>query len=215
MPAADRTDAPRPGTRHPHHARERALKILFQADLRGQDPRVLLHDLVADRAGVALLDDLDPDEPAAIALEGESALEPLRRPDAPPLDVYTRTLVEGVADHRASIDRTIERFAHRWSVPRMPVVDRNVLRLAVYELHHQDTPPAVVIDEALVLAGDFAATERSVPFINGVLESIRRELDQQDVGGLPGTAPSGDPSTEPGDVPGDGPGVGPGGDAPS
>jgi transcription antitermination protein NusB len=199
MPAPDRTDAPRPGTRHPHHARERALKILFQADLRNQDARVVLHDLLGDRDAVALLDDLDPDEPAAIALEGEAALDATRRAAVAPLDEYTRVLVEGVADHRASIDRTIERFAHRWSVPRMPVIDRNVLRLAVYELRHQDTPPAVVIDEALVLAGDFAATERSVPFINGVLESIRRETpgDQDDSAHTPVEAPAEAPVESP------------------
>lgn len=162
------TDHPRPGTRHPHRARARALKVLFQADLRGQDPHAALERVAEDRAALALLDDLDPQDAS-----DEPSVPPA---DVEPLDDYTRTLVDGVAEHAHALDETIEKFAHRWSVPRMPAVDRNILRLATYELLHEDTPAAIVIDEALELAKDLS-TERSSPYINGVLESIRKSLE--------------------------------------
>lgn len=162
------TDHPRPGTRHPRRARTRALKVLYQADLRAQDPRRTLDQVDGDLEALALLDDLDPES------QDESEA-PVVRSEAEPLDEYTRTLVRGVADNLASLDETIEEFAHRWSVPRMPAVDRNILRLATYELLHEDTPAAIVIDEALELAKDLS-TEKSSPYINGVLESIRRSV---------------------------------------
>lgn len=166
------TDTPRPGTRHPHHARERALKLLFQADLRGQPPAVTLEAVAGDRAALQLLDDLDPETSGADARTVDDVDTNTR---VEPLDDYTRTLVEGVGRHLAALDETIGRFAHRWTVPRMPAVDRNILRLATYELLHEDTPPAIVIDEALELARALAG-DRSGPYINGVLESIRRSL---------------------------------------
>ncbi len=95
--------------------------------------------------------------------------------DAPDLDGFTRTLVLGVESNRAAIDELISRYSRRWAIPRMPVVDRNVLRLATYELLHEPTPPAVVIDEAIGLAKRLS-TEDSGRFVNGVLESIRKEL---------------------------------------
>ena len=105
-----------------------------------------------------MLDDVDADE------------------DAPVLEVvddYAARLVQGVAVHRPDLDRLIEKFARRWTVARMPVVDRNVLRLGAYELLHEDLSPAVVIDEALELAKDLS-TDNSARFVNGVLESVRR-----------------------------------------
>jgi N utilization substance protein B len=81
--------------------------------------------------------------------------------------------VRGVGDHRGDLDRVIEQFARRWTVARMPVVDRNVLRLGAYELLHEDTSAAVVIDEAVEFAKDLS-TENSARFVNGVLESIRK-----------------------------------------
>lgn len=164
---------PRPGTRHPHRARARALKLLFQADLRGQDPAETLAAVAGDRAALQLLDDLDPDEPAAIAVDVE---EVDRHTRVEPLDAYTRTLVEGVAGRMDELDQLIGRFAHKWTVARMPVVDRNILRMAVYEILHEDTPPAIVIDEALELAKELAG-DRSGPYINGVLESVRRSRE--------------------------------------
>ena len=166
--------ARRPGTVHPHLARERALKVLFQADVRGEDPRVLLDRIDTTRGALSLLDELEPDEEQ---VAGDEALQAeLTRRARMPLDDYTRTLVAGVATHRWTIDRVLGEVARRWTVERMPVVDRNLLRLAVYELAGQDTPPAVVIDEAVSFAGGFAG-ERARPFVNGVLETVRRRVE--------------------------------------
>lgn len=170
----------RPGTRNPHEARRRALKVLFQADLRGSDPRALLAELAQDVAGLRLLDAVDDDaavnENAAVD-EGAApgAVGRAGRPD--PLDAYTRALVEGVADHRAAIDAELDDLAERWTVSRMPAVDRNILRLGVHELRREDTPAPVVIDEALELAREFA-TERTGPFVNGILEAVRRRVEE-------------------------------------
>ena len=150
--------APRPGTTDPRRSRQRALRILFQADLRGQDPRDALAAIVDDPDAMAMLDDVDAEEPVAPATD---------------VDAYAARLVEGVAVHRPDLDRLIEKFARRWTVARMPVVDRNVLRLGAYELLHEDLSPAVVIDEALELAKALS-TDNSARFVNGVLESVRR-----------------------------------------
>lgn len=90
------------------------------------------------------------------------------------LDDYARSLVTGVAEHLDGIDAVLDRHAHGWSVPRMSMIDRNVLRLGVYELlHGEGVPPAVVIDEAVELAKDLSSDE-SPRFVNGVLSGVRQ-----------------------------------------
>ena len=84
-------------------------------------------------------------------------------------------LVRGAVAHVAELDGRIARHAEHWRMERMPVVDRNVLRLAVYEMTHAGTPAAVAIDEALELARKFS-NEESVQFVNGVLDAIHREI---------------------------------------
>jgi N utilization substance protein B len=74
------------------------------------------------------------------------------------------------------VDERITRNAEHWRMQRMPAVDRNILRIAVYEMMWTDTPPAVIIDEALELARQFSG-EESVHFVNGVLDAVRRELN--------------------------------------
>lgn len=165
--------APRPGTAHPHLARERALKVLFAADVRGVDPRVLLDEVETHPADLELLDELEPDE-EQVAGDRELQFELTRRRRLP-LDDYTRTLVEGVAARGPAIDALLGEVADRWQVQRMPAVDRNLLRLAVYELSEQDTPHAVVIDEAVSLAIAFAG-EKARSFVNGVLETVRQRV---------------------------------------
>jgi transcription antitermination protein NusB len=96
-----------------------------------------------------------------------------RRPAG--IDGFTRALVLGVADHQPRIDALIGRFARRWQIHRMPVVDRNVLRLGTYELLHEETSPAVVINEAVNLAKALS-TDDSGRYVNGVLEAIRKHL---------------------------------------
>ncbi|MFA9445641.1 transcription antitermination factor NusB [Egicoccus sp. AB-alg6-2] len=163
-PQGRRRSGRRQGTHDPRRARERALKILFQADLRNADPLETLERVTTDASARAMLDDLDV--PAA----GEVS----------PIDAFTRRLVVGVNEHRVEIDQLIERFARRWAISRMPVVDRTVLRLATFELTHEDTSPAVVINEAVELAKSLS-TDDSGRYVNGVLESVRRSVAGEDV----------------------------------
>ena len=84
-------------------------------------------------------------------------------------------LVRGVAGHRRAIDDTIERISTNWRLDRMAKVDRNVLRLAVYELLRTDVPVKVVINEAIELGKKFGS-ESSGAFVNGVLDRVAAEL---------------------------------------
>ena len=86
---------------------------------------------------------------------------------------FARELALGVEAHRAEIDGHISACARNWRLERMAAVDRNVLRLATYELLHSDTPYTVVIDEAVELAREFGS-EPSPAFVNGVLDAVAR-----------------------------------------
>lgn len=93
-------------------------------------------------------------------------------PDVPPVDDYTVTLVEGINENRPRIDQIIVEHAEGWTLARMPVVDRAVLRLGLFELlFTDDVPPAVAIDEAVELAKALS-TDDSPRFVNGVLGRI-------------------------------------------
>ncbi len=134
-----------------HRSRQRALQILYLWDMRGE-----LTEASVDAVYQSL-----------IAEEGE---------EPPERDGFTDHLVQGAIDGKDEIDRQILAHSEHWRLERMPVVDRNILRLAVYEMLRETTPQAVVIDEALELARRFA-TDESVSFINGVLDAVRRELE--------------------------------------
>jgi len=85
---------------------------------------------------------------------------------------FAERLVEGTLAHRDALDALISKQADNWRLARMPVVDRNILRLALFELLHEpETPHPVVIDEALEIAKRFS-TPRSSQFINGVLDGV-------------------------------------------
>lgn len=88
---------------------------------------------------------------------------------------FARGLVAGVAGRVADLDELVGQHARNWRVSRMAAVDRNVLRLAAYELRETDTPVAVVIDEAVDLARRFGS-DTSPAFVNGVLDAIAREI---------------------------------------
>jgi N utilization substance protein B len=93
---------------------------------------------------------------------------------------FADRLVTGVVDRREELDRWIVHSAANWRLERMAVVDRNVLRLAVYELLEDcDTPPAVVLDEAVEIAKKFGSSD-SGAFINGVLDAIRKRMHAAD-----------------------------------
>ncbi|GGV59967.1 N utilization substance protein B [Streptomyces longisporoflavus] len=123
-------------------ARKRAFQILFEADQRGADVVTVLADWVRHS-----------------------------RSDTrqPPVSEFTMELVEGYAQHTRHIDELISQYAVGWTLDRMPVVDRNILRLGAYELIWVDaTPDAVVLDEAVQLAKEFS-TDDSPSFVNGLL----------------------------------------------
>jgi transcription antitermination protein NusB len=134
-----------------HRARRQALQLLFQWDLRRTPPEEILRGYYS-----------------SLLVSEDTVAEP--RPDA-----FAEVLMRGVIDDLPAIDERIARNAEHWRLDRMPVVDRNILRIAVYEMMRTDTPPAVAIDEALELARRFSG-EESVHFINGVLDAVRREL---------------------------------------
>ena len=128
-------------------ARQRALQILFLWDARKQP---------VEEAIDAYYD----------TLYSEETLE---------RDPFVALLVRGTVEHRAEVDDRITRHAEHWRMERMPAVDRNILRLAVYEMTHGGTPAPVTIDEALELARKFSG-EESVQFVNGVLDAVRRDM---------------------------------------
>lgn len=94
-------------------------------------------------------------------------------------DLDTRSrgkdLLRGAWDKRDMVDQTLQRHARNWSLGRLAMVDRNVLRLAVYEMYETDVPPKVAISEAMALAEDFS-TSQSARFVNGILDAVAREI---------------------------------------
>jgi N utilization substance protein B len=91
---------------------------------------------------------------------------------SPPVSAYAADLVRGVTAHAARIDELISQYAEGWTLDRMPAVDRNVLRIGVYELlWGDDVPDAVAINEAVLLAQDLS-TDASPAFVNGLLARI-------------------------------------------
>jgi N utilization substance protein B len=134
-------------------SRQRALQLLYLWDVRRQP--------VADGLEAYF----------EIIYSDESRVRP--QPDP-----FLVRLVEGAVAHHEEIDRHIAQHAEHWRLERMPAVDRNILRLAVFEMLYSETPGAVVIDEALELARRFS-NEESVQFVNGVLDAIHRELQSR------------------------------------
>lgn len=95
--------------------------------------------------------------------------------EAGPVNDYTLVLVRGVTEHRARCDEVIATYAEGWTLERMPAVDRNVLRMAVFEvLFVDDVPEAVAVSEALNLVRELS-TDESPAFVNGVLGNIVRD----------------------------------------
>lgn len=132
-----------------HRSRQRALQVLFLWDQRKQ---------AIDDAIAAFYETLSSEED---------------EPERAQPDEFMETLVRGASEKADEIDRRIAEKSEHWRLERMPAVDRNILRLAVYELSELETPAAVVIDEALELARQFSGDE-SVSFINGVLDAVHR-----------------------------------------
>jgi N utilization substance protein B len=113
----------------------------------------------------------------ASELRRESPVEALDRAIADgegPTNEYTAVLVRGVAAHQPRIDELLSEYSEGWTLGRMPAVDRNVLRLGVYELlYAEDVPDAVAVSEAMALVRDLS-TDESPTFVNGILGNILR-----------------------------------------
>jgi transcription antitermination protein NusB len=145
-----------------HRSRQRALQVLYQWDMTKRP---------VEEAIRAFYDTLDADKIAE---------EPMEEPDeegpsVPGRDEFMEELAKGASEMAPDIDHRIAEKSAHWKLERMPIVDRNILRLGIYEMSRQDTPAAVVIDEALELARQFSG-EESVAFINGVLDAVHKEI---------------------------------------
>ena len=152
-------------------ARERAVQFLFQHDLNPPEDldRALDHFWESQRA-------------AAIAEEKGKATWGQSHELAPPSadELATRSfadpLIRGTVEHRDQVDEVIKKSAKNWDLHRMAAVDRNILRLAVYEmLYREDIPPVVSINEAVDIAKKFS-TQDSGKFVNGILDKIKAEV---------------------------------------
>jgi transcription antitermination protein NusB len=133
-----------------HRSRLRALQVLYQWDMTKQP---------VEEAISSFYDTLGADDP-----------ETQPRPDE-----FMEELAKGASEMAPDIDHRISEKSENWKLERMPIVDRNILRLAIYEMSRKETPPAVVIDEALELARQFSG-ETSVSFINGILDAVHKEI---------------------------------------
>jgi len=132
-------------------ARECALQMLFAADVAQTAP----DDLVK----------------AYWAELGETDIEDSARE-------FATRLAVGTLAHTNELDERIRVRAEHWRIARMAIVDRNILRLAVYEFLHETTPRTVAINEALEIARRFSTYE-ATQFINGILDAIKRDMDEQ------------------------------------
>jgi N utilization substance protein B len=151
---AERRVSTRPEKEARHRAREAAVQMLYQWEV--------------GRASIGeVTGTFWTDGPAAGVAVSES------------LQAFAAELATGVTGAAAEIDPMIGEAAEHWRVERMNVLDRLILRLAVYEfLHQPDTPAKVVINEALELARTFS-TDEAVRFINGILDAVRRRLQRE------------------------------------
>lgn len=168
--AEGRRDDHRPGKRR--LAREMAVQMLYQHDLGGATVEQIFR--VFDRS-VYLEVETEEGEPPSPPLSREQAER--RRRDLEESFLYARELVQGTVDELAEVDGLIRKQADNWRLERMPAVDRNILRLAVYELlHEEDIPKLVIVDEAIELAKKFS-TDQSSRFVNGLLDGLLKQHD--------------------------------------
>lgn len=154
-------------------AREMAVQMLYQSDLGGSPlahifstfdlSEYLAKEAAAEKKGEASAPEDDRADYARRRKRLEEAFE------------YSKELVQGTLDNLEKIDEMIRGQADNWRLERMPPVDRNILRLAVYEmLHERETPKLVVLDEAIELAKKFGS-EQSGRFVNGLLDGLLKQ----------------------------------------
>ena len=155
-------------------ARERAVQFLFQHDLNPPDG--------ADQLDAEIAQFWDSQRWAAIAEEkgastwGQKVELPPPAAEELAMRQFAEPLIRGVVEHRNEVDELIKKYAQNWDMHRMAAVDRNILRLAIYEmLHRDDIPPVVSINEAVDIAKKFS-TEDSGKFVNGILDRVKGDL---------------------------------------
>jgi N utilization substance protein B len=152
-------------------ARERAVQFLFQHEMNPAEnlDRAIDEFWTTQRANAHAEKQEGP-------TWGEKQELPPPTAEEAAVQLFADPLIRGVLEHRAKIDEEIQKHAKNWSLQRMAAVDRNVLRLAAYEmLFREDIPPIVSINEAVDIAKKFS-THDSGKFVNGILDQIRKEL---------------------------------------
>ena len=152
-------------------ARERAIQFLFQHDLNPpENLELALAHFWNSRRAVALA------EEKGDAQWGEKVELPPATAEETATRLFADPLIRGTLEHRDEADELIKKHAKNWDLHRIAAVDRNIMRLAIYEmLHRDDIPPVVSINEAVDIAKKFS-TEDSGKFVNGILDKIKGDL---------------------------------------
>lgn len=129
-------------------ARESTLQILFQLEFDDANPEKIINSFWKNKK------------------------------NAKEVEEHSQWLVNGIMSHRESIDRLIQSVSANWRISRMAIVDRNVLRIAVFELLHEEAlAPAIVINEAIEIAKKYSSEEGAM-FVNGILDAVRKEIQK-------------------------------------
>lgn len=152
-------------------ARERALQFLFQYDLNPPDKldEALDHFWNTQRMAAIL-------EEKGGATWGQTIELPPPTAEEAEVRLFADPLIRGTLQHRDEADTAIKKYAQNWDLHRIAAVDRNILRLAIYEmLHREDIPPVVSINEAVDIAKKFS-TQDSGKFVNGILDKVKGDL---------------------------------------
>ena len=152
-------------------ARERAVQFLFQHDLNPPaDLSAALGHFWESQRAAAIAED------KGVATWGQPVELPPPTPEEEAIRAFADPLIRGTIEHRDEADGIITKHAKNWELHRIAAVDRNILRLAIYEmLHRDDIPPVVSINEAVDIAKKFS-TQDSGKFVNGILDKVRGEL---------------------------------------
>jgi transcription antitermination protein NusB len=152
-------------------ARERAVQFLFQHDMNPpEDLEAALNHFWDSQRSAAIA------EEKGMATWGQPVALPPPTADEAAVRLFAEPLIRGALDHRDEADALIKKHAQNWDLHRMAAVDRNVLRLAIYEmLYRDDIPPVVSINEAVDIAKKFS-TQDSGKFVNGILDKVKGEL---------------------------------------
>ena len=131
-----------------HEAREWAVQLLFENDFNSNTPEEALSEFW------------------------------LPRNPTPKSQEFAEALYRGVLSYKNDIDRMIQQYAENWDLKRMPAVDRNIMRMAIFEMmHRSDIPPVVTINEAVDLAKVYGGAD-SGSFVNGILDRVRKNIDR-------------------------------------